>query len=147
MTLSPSPNRAITIHERITEEGALERTLLTRGDGGEEGPLRIVVGEVSLPLPDGALLAVMRRYGKPLALDFIEPEASLDVGDVASGPMRLVRFRHLARYDVIAKDFLALYQDGKEPICELAASVCAALLHLARASARHAAAAKERGEL
>jgi hypothetical protein len=44
--------------------------------------------------------------------------------------------RHLGRYDVIARDFFVLLRPGAEPLAELAATIAAALTHLARASRR-----------
>lgn len=38
--------------------------------------------------------------------------------------------RHLARYDVIARDFLVYRTPNEEPITELASAVTAALMHL-----------------
>ncbi len=126
----------LTLHETLADTGDLSRTRLLndRGDlsvacDGESGaePTR-------LPLPEGALEAVMKRYGKPLAED-------LDHGSVAermdlSHGRQLVRFRFMPRYDVIARDYLAFSSPGDETLCELATSVSAALVHLAR---RHAA--------
>lgn len=90
-----------------------------------------------MPLPDGAIAAVMKRFGKPLA-DGEAPaaEETLDLGEGAS----LVRFRFLRRYDVIARDYLVYNTPGAEPLCEMATSVGGALDHLARrlAAAREA---------
>jgi hypothetical protein len=72
----------------------------------------------------------MKRYGKPLAEDVAEPNVAerLDLGDDRA----LVRFRFMARYDVIARDYLAYHTPGAEPVCELATSVTAVLDHLGR---------------
>ena len=76
----------------------------------------------------------MKRYGKELAgaLPSVPPDQKLALAD---GTV-LIRFRYLATFDVIAKDYLALDVPGEAPVCELAASVTAALAHLARVSAR-----------
>jgi hypothetical protein len=116
----------ITIHEAADAAGALVVTRLAQ----QEGELSLTVGAESLALPAGALDAVLKRYGKPLAEDV--PAASvaerLDLGDGRS----LVRFRFMARYDVIARDYLVLYAPDEEPLCELATSVAGVLAHLAR---------------
>lgn len=120
---------AIIIHESVDDTGQLVRTRLS----SEAGLLSLVVGEVHRPLPDGALEAVMKRFGKPLA----EPlEERAVVERLALGDERsLVRFRFMARYDVIARDYLAFYAPESEPLCELATSVTAVLEHLARSFA------------
>ena len=116
----------ITIHETESPAGERVRTRLSY----EEGRLAVAVGEKVMALPDGSLDAVMKRFGKPLAVEEREMmvDERLDLGDGRS----LVRFRFLARYDVIARDFLVLYAPDAEPLCELATSVTAALDHLAR---------------
>ena len=92
------------------------------------------IGEELLPLPDGALEAVMKRYGKPLdAQDgdmMVDERLELDDGRA------LVRFRFMRRYDVIARDYLVLYEAEGDPLCEMATSIAAALDHLARRFAR-----------
>jgi hypothetical protein len=121
------------IHEATDAEGALVRTRLACIDGGLA---LLVEGEV-LPLPDGALEAVMNRYGKPL--DAAEADMMLverlELGDGRA----LVRFRFMRRYDVIARDYLALHAPESEPLCEMATAIAAALGHLARrlAETRH----------
>lgn len=92
--------------------------------------LSLAVGDEVLPLPDGALEAVMRRYGKPLEAKAEEMmvDERLDLGDGSS----LVRFRFMRRYDVIARDYLVLYRPDGEALCEMATSITAALDHLAR---------------
>jgi len=120
----------ITIHETTDDAGARVRTRLAQVEGGPA--LRI--GEELLPLPDGALEAVMKRYGKPLdaqAGDMMVDER-LELGDGRA----LVRFRFMRRYDVIARDYLVLYEAEGDPLCEMATSIAAALDHLARRFAR-----------
>jgi hypothetical protein len=120
----------ITIYETAGDAGSLVRTSLAV----EEDGLSLRVGDQLLPLPDGALDAVMKRYGKPLDAregDMMVDER-LDLGDGRS----LVRFRFMRRYDVIARDYLVLYEPDAEPLCEMATSIAAALDHLARRFAR-----------
>ena len=45
----------------------------------------------------------------------------------------LRHLRHLAGYDVIARDYLVYEHPNGEALCALAATVAAALLHLGRA--------------
>jgi len=120
----------ITIHETAGDAGTLVRTRLVQADDG----LALRVGEDLLPLPDGALEAVMKRYGKPLEAreaDMMVDER-LELGDGSA----LVRFRFMRRYDVIARDYLVLYLPEGEPLCEMATSIAAALDHLARRFSR-----------
>ena len=119
--------RMLKIHEHTTSSGGLA-TVFLRFDGG----LLSVVDEDGVhELPPRALEAVMDRFGAPLA-----PDAELvDVATLAlddGGQLRHVR--HLARYDVIARDYLVYEAAGREPRCALATTVAAALSHLARAA-------------
>jgi hypothetical protein len=129
----------MTIHESAGPDGELVRTRLSREHDG----LALATGAEVARLPEGALHAVMKHYGKPLVVGEHEEsprdvvaliasgtrvEETLDLGDGHT----LVRFRFLRRYDVIARDYLALFRPDGEPLCELAASVTAALDHLAR---------------
>ena len=130
----------LCIHEHLTEDGAIERMYLSReGDAlrlRTEGfrddalatPRSTRRGESMDGLvPLEALVRVMKKFGKPLASG-VAPSASecLDLG----GGCSLARLRHLARYDVIARDFLVFRAPGEEPLVELATSVTAALVHL-----------------
>ena len=118
----------ITIYETTDVAGALVRTSLRH----EDGVFALRVGDELLPLPAGALDAVMNRYGKPLDARATQGEMMVDerleLGDGAA----LVRFRFMRRYDVIARDYLVLYREDGEPLCEMATSIAAALDHLAR---------------
>jgi len=91
---------------------------------------------VALGLPSGALAVVMARYGAPFDPDApITVVGSLPLGD--GGVSRHVR--HLAGYDVIARDYLVHDRgDGTEPPCAMATRVAAALAHLARVRAQKA---------
>ena len=116
----------ITIHETTDDTGAVVRTRLSR----EDGVSALSVGRDMLRLPDGALEAVMKRYGKPL--DAPESDMMIDQRLELGDGCALVRFRFMRRYDVIARDYLVLYRPDAEPLCEMATSITAALDHLAR---------------
>ena len=117
---------SITIHEHTTDQGAFLRTTLEARDGG----LALVTGCRVAPLPEGALEAVLARYGKPLA--FAEADAAIEESLDLGQDRRLIRFRFRPRFDVIARDYLALCVPGQDPVCELAVTVTGALEHLAR---------------
>lgn len=119
----------LKIDERTREDGSLAGVFLAV----EEGGLVVVVEDERLPLPEGALAAVMARFGGPLEpSEALAPVAQLELGD---GKV-LRHARHLARYDVIARDFLVYDVAGAEPTCALATTVAGALVHLGRAGAR-----------
>lgn len=123
----------ITIYESIDDAGTPIRSSLSF----EDETLTLSVGTEVFALPDGALEAVMKRYGKPL--DAREDEMMIDARLQLGEGRALVRFRFMRRYDVIARDYLVLYAPDAEPLCEMATSVTAALDHLGRrfaASAR-----------
>jgi hypothetical protein len=118
----------LTIHEWLNDDGSRETVELDE----EDGALIVREGAVTVALPMMALERVMARYGKPLAEGIPLDGPRLDLGSAGS----LYCIRHLARYDVIAKDFVVWAPPEGEPLVELAASVSAALVHLARAAAR-----------
>lgn len=119
--------RMLKIHEHTMADGGLASVFLRF----DRGVLSVVDEEGAQVLPPNALPAVMERFGAPLALDAeLVSVASLDLGD--GGKLRHVR--HLARYDVIARDYLVYDAPGREPRCALATTVAAALGHLARAA-------------
>jgi hypothetical protein len=93
----------------------------------ETDPLRVTIGDQSYELPRDVLEKVMERYGKPLA-EGIELPDGLPIGDGCT----LHLLRHRARYDVIARDFLVLSRPTKQPLAELATTICAALAFLFR---------------
>ena len=117
----------LKIREHIDATGALVAVYLRQLDGA----LQVVDAGEPVALPDGALAAVMARYGAPF-----DPEASVvDVATLALGDGRTLRHvRHLAGYDVIARDYL-VYQPGPgaDPTCALATTIARALEHLAAA--------------
>jgi hypothetical protein len=116
----------LKIHEVSSPSGELQCVHL-KLDGGE---LVLIDGirDVEIELPLSLLFSVFERYGKPLA-DNVEPEgAHLKLSEHAS----LTHFRHLARFDVIARDFLVLTREGHEALAELSVSIAGALLHLTR---------------
>ncbi len=116
----------LLIHQRTREDGTLEDLFLSR----EDDALRVEIGtDEQALIPIEALVAVMRKFGKELAPEIRLTGALLDLGEGRS----LALFRHLARYDVIARDFLVFRAPEEEPIAELASSVTAALMHLVEA--------------
>ncbi len=113
----------IKIHEITAADGTLTPVFL----GFEDGILSID----GLPLVDEALFAVMQRFGGPLETS----EKLVDVARLELAGGAVVRHvRHLARFDVIARDDLVDEAPGDEPLCALAVTVSAALAHLARAA-------------
>jgi hypothetical protein len=114
------------IHEATKTDGSLERIFLRE----HAGILFLVDDAGEHALPEGALDAVMRRYAKPLESPMTNVVETLELSNGA----KLTRFRFLAIYDVIARDYIAYETPENEPICELATAVTAALSHLARAA-------------
>jgi len=90
-------------------------------------------GDLALPLPDGALAAVMARYGAPY-----DPDAPVAVVDSLSlgGAGVLRHVRHLAGYDVIARDYLVYDAPEVAPLCALSTTVARGLEHLATIARR-----------
>jgi len=116
------------IHEFSSPRGNLSSVYL-RADDDE---LVIVSEEGEWPLPRGALQAVFTRYGAP----FDESARSSLVASFRVGEDEgLKHVRHLAGYDVIARDYLVYERAHDESLCALAASVTAALLRLGQAQA------------
>jgi hypothetical protein len=116
----------LKIHEFAGPSGELQCVHL-KLDAGE---LLLVDGirDAQIEIPLSMLFSVFERYGKPLAND-VKPEgAHLKLSEHAS----LTHFRHLARFDVIARDFLVLTREGHEALAELSVSITGALLHLTR---------------
>ncbi len=80
------------------------------------------IGELSVE----AVVHVMRRYGKPLEEGITIPDGGVRLSPTA----RLTMLRFLARYDVIARDWLVLVTP-EETVGELAVTVVRVLEHLA----------------
>ena len=117
----------LKIHEFILASGQLSGVFLRM-----DGDALVLVGEDGeLSLPLGALRAVMLRYGAPF-----DPEAATEshgVLELESGAS-LRHVRHLAGYDVIARDYLVYAELGLEPVCAMATNVAGALRHLGLAA-------------
>lgn len=118
----------LKVHEYSDANGELRSVFLRFRDEA----LEVVDDQAPFPLPAGSLRAVMARYGAPFDPDAgAVSHGSLLLGDGAT----LRHVRHLAGYDVIARDYLVHEQPGQEPLCAMATTVAAALLHLGRAAA------------
>jgi hypothetical protein len=117
----------LKIHEFILPSGELSGVFLRR-----EGDSLVLVGEGGdLVLPAGALRAVMLRYGAPFDAEAaVESHGSLELGAEVS----LRHVRHLAGYDVIARDYLVYTEPTLEPVCAMATNVAGALRHLGLAA-------------
>lgn len=112
----------LRIHETTREDGALAAMFLS-----EAGLVR---DDGTYPLPAGAVGIVMKRYGGPL-----DPaEDVMEVGRLAIDGGLLRHVRHLARYDVIARDWLVWERAGDPAVVALANTVAKALEHLATRS-------------
>ncbi|HYP86587.1 MAG TPA: hypothetical protein VEQ59_00500 [Polyangiaceae bacterium] len=117
----------LKIHEFILPNGELSAVFLRQ----EGGSLLLVGEEGELALPAAALRAVMVRYGAPFdAAANCKTEGALELGNGA----RLEHVRHLAGYDVIARDYLVYSEPALEPVCVMATNVAGALRHLGLAA-------------
>ena len=114
----------LKIRELTDGSGALAAVFLRLTNGA----LELVRGDDAVVLPARALEAVMARYGAPF-----DPEAAIAVeGTLALGDGRALRHvRHLAGYDVIARDYLVYEAPGVDPLCAMATTVARGLEHLA----------------
>lgn len=126
------------IHEFSSASGELSSVYLRVRSEDEQ--LEIVSEDGTWPLPDTAVHAVLSRFGAPF-----DNEATISTVcqlELPSGEL-LRHVRHLAGYDVIARDYIVYDQapnesnpsDVGETLCAMSATVAAALLHLGRASA------------
>jgi hypothetical protein len=117
----------LKIHETTTAAGAFASVALDVRDD----TLVLVDGGAERALPSGSIPAVLRRFGAP-----IEPETKLnEIARLAlpdGGVLRHVR--HLARFDVIGKDWLVWEPPAGESLIALATTVAGALAHLAKAT-------------
>ncbi|MGC4089357.1 MAG: hypothetical protein QM756_16010 [Polyangiaceae bacterium] len=97
------------------------------------GELELLLGEQVLALPGGALEAVLTRYGAPFdETATVSVVAKLELGEGAE----LRHVRHLAGYDVVARDYLVIVRDGQASSCAMAHTVAEALVHLGEAAQR-----------
>lgn len=117
----------LKIDEVTERDGSISSVVLVR----EGDALCIAHGADTYAVPDGVLEAAMRRYGHPF--DTTERVSVVGALELAAG-RRLRHVRHLARYDVIARDYLVLEAPGREALCALAVTVAAALSFVARAA-------------
>jgi len=116
------------IHEFSSASGELSAIYLRR----EHGQLEIVSDDGTWALPQGALYAVLARFGAPFDEDArCSRLATLPLAEGES----LQHVRHLAGYDVIGRDYLVYQHENGEALCALSATVAAALLHLGKAQA------------
>jgi hypothetical protein len=114
------------IHEFSSASGVLSSVYLRSADG----ELEIVSDDGAWVLPQGALYAVLSRFGAPFDEDArCSVIATLHLTEGES----LRHVRHLAGYDVIARDYLVYQHPNGDALCALAATVAAALLHLGQA--------------
>jgi hypothetical protein len=115
------------IHEFSSATGELTSVYLRSAEVG----LEIVSDDGAWSLPQGALHAVLSRFGAP----FDAEARSSTIATLLLPAGESVRHvRHLAGYDVIARDYLVYERLNDETLCALAATVAAALLHLGRAA-------------
>jgi hypothetical protein len=119
--------RTLKVHEVTTAAGGLSDVFLRF----EDGALALVMAEETMALPEGALDATMARFGVPF--ETAERVAVVGVLDLGEG-RALRHVRHLAVYDVIARDFLVYEVPGRDPRVALATTVAGALDRLARAA-------------
>lgn len=122
---------SLKIHEFILPSGELGSVLLRR----DEARLWLVSDEGELALPTGSLRAVMLRYGAPFDPEAMsQSQGTLLLPDGAS----LQHVRHLAGYDVIARDYLVYAEPGLEAVCAMATNVAGALRYLGLAAEKAA---------
>ena len=115
------------IHEFSSASGELSAVYL-RVNADQ---LEVVSDDGAWPLPQGALRAILARFGAPFDAEArISTIASLDL----PGGEVLRHVRHLAGYDVIARDYIVYEAPPEEALCALSTTVAAALLHLGKAA-------------
>ena len=117
------------IHEFSGPSGELSAVCLRE----REGALEIVSEGQAWALPRGALRAILTRFGAPFDPD--APSASVAAMTLTTGEV-LRHVRHLAGYDVIARDYIVYEGPDTDALCAMATTVAAALMHLGRATAR-----------
>ncbi len=104
-----------------------------------DGELEIVSEDGAWVLPDTAIHAVLSRFGAPFDDEAtIGTVAEFELPGPAGEHARLRHVRHLAGYDVIARDYIVYESPTSEALCAMSATVAAALLHLGRANGSRA---------
>lgn len=122
---SPEPATVLVIDERIADDGERHRLELRAvGDQvflhDEDGSRHVVRVEV--------VLAVMRRYGRPL-----EPEHQLDGPALPVAPGIWLRpFRYHSAVDAGPRDYAVLWAPPRPPLAVLSTVFAGALAHLVR---------------
>ena len=112
------------IHETYDANGVLSEVFVTC----EGARLLLVEQRGTFVVPDGAMDAVMKKFGAALDPDASVMEvATLDLPDGA----RLRHVRHRATFDVIARDYLVYERPDAPASFALATTVAGALAHLA----------------
>jgi hypothetical protein len=117
-----SAGMGVLLHETFLDDGALWRATLDC-DGTR---CFCETEDERVEFPEAWLHQVFARYAKALESAVAHPIEALRLPSGA----RLVRFRFLPRYEVIAKDYLALEDDQNAPVGELAVTLARPLLHL-----------------
>ena len=113
----------LKVHEFIGAGGEPRYVFLSQEGLG----LVLVSDDGNLQLPVGALRAVMTRYGAPFDPDANSVrQATLPLECGAT----LHHVRHLAGYDVIARDYLVYEEPGRAALCVMATTAAGALRHL-----------------
>ena len=94
-----------------------------------ETGLELSGDDVNASVPPRIIISLMHRYGREAddGVDLRGEELRLNQTCV----LRRVRFR--AAVDAIGRDYLALLEDGREPLLAMATTIAGALAHLARA--------------
>jgi hypothetical protein len=117
----------LKIDEFFSSSGELSSVCLRVEGAG----LEIVADTQAWPLPSNAVRAVLVRFGAP----FDRSARSIPGDRLGFGQgQSLQHVRHLAGYDVIARDYLVYEEPDAEPLCALATTVASALLHLGKAN-------------
>lgn len=129
----PRPTELLLL-ETFGDEGRSARTVLRR----EDDALVLALDDDEYEIEPKLVFAVFARYAKELDPSVTMPDdadtLSLDATTGSGSGSRLVRLRHLARFDVIARDYLVLVREGEPALVELATAITAALVHLVSAA-------------
>ncbi len=114
----------LMIGEHIRDDGsACQTRLIAREHGFEMSDNHGLRTMITAPV----IVAVMQRYGRPLADDVVmsEPALPLDAG------MTLRHLRYRAQVDASARDYIVLCANGQPPLAALSSVVTGALRFLA----------------